>query len=183
MAPGNRVLGVIRPTAEYIGSQTRTGKVGILGTKGTVTSQSYLIEIRKFFPDVQVLQQACPLWVPLIENKEVHSRGLDFFVKKDVQALFAQQPDIDIVVMACTHYPLIHDTIIKYLPPHVRLVGQGPLVAERLKDYLIRHPEMEQRLTQNSTRTYLTTGDAGDFSRNGSFFLGEPFTAAPVILS
>src|SRR5690606_31505274 len=126
------VLGVIRPTAEVIGQYTRTGKVGILATQGTVSSESYVIEIHKFFPEIQVYQEACPLWVPLIENNEFRTPGAEYFIRKDLENLFAKSPDIDTVVLACTHYPLLKDIILKYLPGGVNLISQGELIADSL---------------------------------------------------
>jgi glutamate racemase len=168
-----RVLGVIRPTAEIIGEHTRSGKVGVLGTSGTVRSNSYPIEITKAFPKVQVYQQACPLWVPLIENNEHLDDGADFFVKKYVNQLLEQDSEIDCILLGCTHYPLLLDKIKQYVPDQVKIISQGEIVAASLKDYLHRHPEMEQNLSKGSTRTFLTTDDPFKFDEHASIFFGQ----------
>ena len=163
IAPDNRVLGVIRPTAEVIGDYTKTRSVGVLGTKGTITSGSYGIEIKKFAPDVAVYQQACPMWVHLIENNDYMGDEADFFVRKNLNELMSQSGDIDTVLLACTHYPILMDKIRKVLPEHINIVSQGGIIANSLEDYLQRHPEIETRLTQNGSRQFYTTDDAGDF--------------------
>jgi len=169
--PSKRVLGVIRPTAEVIGNYTKTKEIGVLGTKGTVQSGSYLIEIGHFFPDVKVYQQACPLWVPLIENGEYDKPGADYFVKKYLDQILAQSPDIDTLLLACTHYPLILEKIKVYLPKNIQVVSQGDIVANSLADYLNRHPEMEITLTKNSTRKFITTSDdTDDFDHYAEIF-------------
>lgn len=174
LAPENRVLGVIRPTAEIMGHHTHSGHVGILATPGTVQSDSYVLEMAKFFPDVQVHQQACPLWVPLIEQGEHQSAGADHFIQKDLASLLAQSPNTDLVLLACTHYPLIEDKIRQYLPADKKILTQGSIVADSLADYLGRHPEMESRLSQEGSRRFYTTDDAREFDRKGARFLGEP---------
>lgn len=172
IAPGNRVLGVIRPTSEVIGNFTSSNKVGILATNGTVQSKSYLLEIEKFFPEIQVTQQACPIWVPLVENDEYDNEGADFFIQKGVQQLLEKQPDIDTVLLACTHYPLLQDKIKRYLPQNVKVISQGAIVANSLGDYLQRHPEMESRLTRGGNRDFYTTDAADDFNRAAGKFYG-----------
>lgn len=174
IAPEKRVLGVIRPTTERIGELTTSGKVGVLGTNGTVKSQSYLIEIKKFYPDVEVFQEACPMWVPLIENNEYETEGADFFVEKNLKNLMRQSPDIDTVLLACTHYPLIKDKIETFLPGHVKVVSQGIIVAESLAAYLLRHTEIEKKCSKNAQVSFYTTDSAEDFDRNGSTFYGKP---------
>lgn len=169
----HRVLGVIRPTTEIIGHYTKTGHVGIFATKGTVVSGSYVIEIHKFFPEIKVYQQACPLWVPLIENNEHESPGADYFIKKYIDLLLAQSPDIDTIVLACTHYSLMIHKIRQYLPAHVQLVSQGEIVAESLADYLHRHPEIEALCSKNSHTTYYTTESTEDFDEKAGIFLGK----------
>ncbi len=169
----NRVLGVIRPTAEVIGNYTQSKKVGILGTKGTVNSQSYIIEIGHFFPEVQVFQTACPQLVPLIENKDYETDAADYFVKKYMEALFAQDAEIDTVLLACTHYPILMDLFKKHAPPHVTLLAQGALVAESLHDYLHRHPEIETQIAQTGKMEFYTTDDATDFDEQATVFFGE----------
>jgi glutamate racemase len=170
-----RVLGVIRPTAEVIGNYTQTKEIGVLGTKGTVQSGSYLIEIDHFFPDLKVYQQACPLWVPLIENAEYDKPGADYFVKEYLDQIMAQSPNIDTILLACTHYPLIQDKINAYLPAHIKTVAQGDIVAKSLADYLQRHPDMEQSITQNGTQQFFTTtDDTADFDHHATMFFGAP---------
>lgn len=171
--PGLRVLGVIRPTTEIIGSVSKTGHIGILGTKGTVTSCSYPIEIEKFFPQLKVYQQACPLWVPLVENYEYNTPGADYFIKKDVEQLLAQSPEIDTILLACTHYPLLSEKIRQFTPPHISILSQGQIVAESLADYLERHPELEQYCSKGGKRTFYTTDSTEDFNQHASMFFGE----------
>jgi len=170
--PEKRVLGVIRPTAEVIGRYTHTNAVGVLGTKGTITSGSYEIEINKFFPQVNVHQLACPMWVPIIENGEYRSPGADYFVQKYLDELMTQAPDIDTILLACTHYPLLMDKIRKYLPGHVRVVAQGDIVAHSLADYLTRHGEIEAQLTRNSEMSFYTSDDTADFDQHATTFFG-----------
>ena len=172
--PAKRVLGVIRPTAEVIGNYTQTKQIGVLGTKGTVQSESYLIEISNFFPDVKVHQQACPLWVPLIENGEYDQPGADYFVKKYLAQVMAQSDQIDTLLLACTHYPLLQQKIRDYLPGHIQVIPQGDIVAKSLMDYLERHPEMEQKLSRNGTQQFFSTSDdTSDFDHHASIFFSE----------
>lgn len=172
--PLKRVLGVIRPTAEVIGEYTTTRSVAVLGTKGTVNSESYLIEINHFFPDVKVHQMACPMWVPLVENGEYNSEGADYFVKKYLDQLLAEAPDIDALLLACTHYPLLIDKIKKYLPSGINVITQGEIVARSLADYLHRHPEIEQKCTKGGSRQFFTTDSTEDFDSHASIFFGRP---------
>jgi glutamate racemase len=166
-----RVLGVIRPTAEVIGNFTQSQEIGVLGTKGTIQSQSYAIEINKFFPDVQVHQQACPLWVPLIENGEYNKPGSDYYVQLYLDQLLAQSTSIDTVLLACTHYPLLQKKIEAYLPANIKVVSQGDIVVHSLADYLQRHTEIANDLTQKGTRRfYTTTDDTADFDQHASLF-------------
>lgn len=166
-----RVLGVIRPTAEVIGNYTNSGEIGVLGTKGTVQSGSYLKEIENFFPDVKVHQQSCPLWVPLIENGEHDKPGADYFVKQYLDRIMEQSAGIDTLLLACTHYPLLQQKLKAYLPENINVVAQGDIVAQSLVDYLQRHPEMEQRLSKNGTQEfYTTTDDTADFDHYASMF-------------
>lgn len=170
-----RVLGVIRPTAEVIGNYTTTGEIGVLGTKGTVQSGSYLIEIAHFFPELKIYQQACPLWVPLIENGEYDKPGADDFVNQYLQQLLAQSPNIDTLLLACTHYPLIQEKIKAYLPQKIQVIAQGDIVANSLQNYLQRHPEMEQKISRNGSRQFFTTSDdTADFDYHAEHFFGEP---------
>lgn len=175
--PEKRVLGVIRPTAEVIGDYTKTRHIGVLGTKGTISSGSYLLEIEHFFPDVTVHQLACPMWVPLIESNEYDGESADYFVKKYLNELFAQSSEIDTVLLACTHYPLLMDKIKKHLPSEVRVVAQGNIVARSLEDYLQRHQEIESRLTQKGNIRFFTTDDPKDFNEHASIFFGSEITA------
>jgi len=177
--PSKRVLGVIRPTAEVIGNYTQTNEIGVLGTKGTVQSGSYLIEIGHFFPDVKVHQQACPLWVPLIENGEHDQPGADYFVKKYLDQILAQSPGIDTLLLACTHYPLLQQKINNYLQGSVKVIAQGDIVANSLVDYLQRHPEMDTKLTKTGSRQFCTTtDDTADFDHYAQIFFSEPVTSA-----
>lgn len=175
-----RVLGVIRPTAEVIGNFTQTRSIGVLGTRGTVTSGSYEIEINKFFPDVKVHSMGCPMWVPLIENGEYASAGADYFVEKYLDELLTSAPDIDTILLACTHYPLLMDKIKQFLPDHVQVVPQGGIVADSLSAYLVKHTEMEQRLTKTGNVQFFTTDDTKDFDHHGTAFFGKPVRSAHV---
>ena len=173
IAPDHRVLGVIRPTTEIVGHFSRSGHVGILATRGTVVSQSYVIEIEKFFPEIKVFQQACPMWVPLVENNEHESTGADYFVKKYLDEMLAQSSEIDTVVLGCTHYPLLEKKIRQYLPANVRLLSQGEIVAKSLVDYLYRHPEIETVCSKGGRVEYFTTESADDFDHKAAIFLGH----------
>lgn len=182
IAPDNRVLGVIRPTAEVIGNYTKTRSIGVLGTKGTINSQSYLIEIGKFFPDVKVHQLACPMLVSLIENNEYESDAADFFVKKYIDQLLNEAPDIDTILLACTHYPLLQHTMEKYLPANITVVAQGDIVAHSLADYLHRHPETESRLTKGGHMHFYTTDAPEDFDNHATIFFGSKVQSSYVHL-
>ena len=173
--PDNRVLGVIRPTTEVIGNFTRTGNVGILATRGTVLSESYPIEIAKFYPRLQVYQQACPLWVPLIENNEHDKPGADYFVREYMDQLKAQNAEIDTVLLACTHYPLLKDKIERCLPAGSRLIAQGEIVANSLADYLQRHPEIETRCSRHGERLFYITDSTEDFDSHARIFYGRGY--------
>lgn len=175
--PNHRVLGVIRPTAEVIGDFTKTQNVGVMGTRGTVNSNSYPIEINHFFPEVNVHQQACPMWVPIIENNEHLNEGADFFVNEYIQELLKQSAAIDCILLACTHYPLLIPKIEKYLPQNISLLTQGDIVADSLVDYLKRHQEIEIKLAKNSAREFYTSGDIIAFDSHASLFLGEKISA------
>src|SRR6185437_6835460 len=168
-----RVLGVIRPTAEIIGNYSKTKSIGILGTKGTVKSGSYVIEIEKFFPGIKVYQHACPMWVPLVENNEHRSEGADFFIKKDLEVLLKQSPSIDTILLGCTHYPLLSGKIKSHLPPNISVVSQGRIVAESLQDYLIRHPEIELECSKTGSLQFFTTDSTADFDKHSEIFFNE----------
>ena len=169
-----RVLGVIRPTSEVIGNYSSTGHVGVLGTTGTVQSQSYLLEIQKFFPHLVVSQEACPMWVPLVENGEADSEGDGYFIKENLDNILAADGKIDTLLLACTHYPLLEPRIRAYIPTAVKIVSQGAIVAQSLVDYLERHPEIASRCTKMGGREFFTTGDINDFDTHGSSFFGHP---------
>jgi glutamate racemase len=180
LAPGKRVLGVIRPTTEIIGNYTQTGNIGILGTSGTVLSNSYPIEIEKFFPSMQVFQQACPMWVPLIENGEFNEVGADYFVQKNLQQLLAQSPEIDTILLACTHYPLLLEKIQQFAPSHIRLVAQGEIVAQSLANYLERHTTLANKCSQTGKILFFTTDDANDFNKQAALFFGAPVVSQHI---
>ena len=180
--PERRVLGVIRPTAEVIGSLTKSRHVGVLATEGTIKSESYNLEIRKLHPDLQVSGVACPFWVPLVEYNEADSPGADYFVKKRIDQLMRLDPQIDTIILGCTHYPLLMPKILKYLPAGVRVVPQGEYVAESLKDYLIRHPQIEQRCKKNGEAKYLTTENPEKFKEQAQIFLHEPVEVENITL-
>ena len=182
IAPGKRVLGVIRPTAEILGIFSETKMVGVLATNGTVASESYPMETAKFFPELKVYQEACPMWVPLIESNEHNSHGADFFVKKNLQNLFEKGENIDVVLLACTHYPLLKDKIEEYLPVGVKLISQGEIVAESLADYLQRHPEIENQCSKKGQREFYTTDSTEDFDSHASIFYNEPVSSRHVDL-
>lgn len=173
LAPENRVLGVIRPTAEVVGNYTKTGHVGILGTTGTINSQSYLLEIEKQFPGLHIHQQACPMWVPLIENGEHAAAGSDYFVRKYLGQLFAQSAEIDTLLLACTHYPLLIDKISAHVHKRVTIINQGNIVAPSLVDYLKRHPEMDSRCSKQGFIEFLTTDSTENFDLHGKAFFGQ----------
>ncbi|MBQ9339886.1 MAG: glutamate racemase [Paludibacteraceae bacterium] len=178
-----RVLGVIRPTVEMvIGDQAKTPHVGVLATPGTVASQSYVIEINKLMPQAVVTQQACPMWVPLIEAGEHTVEGADFFVKKYVNELLSKDRQIDRIILGCTHYPLLYDKIRQFTPPSVKLIVQGDIVASSLADYLKRHSELERCLNKGGTCRYLTTEHPEKFSESATLFLSEPVSAEYVAL-
>ena len=168
-----RVLGIIRPTAEVIGSLTDTRHVGVLATEGTIRSESYTLEIRKLFPDIKVTGVACPFWVPLVEYNECDSPGADYFVKKRIDQLMSLDPRIDAIILGCTHYPLLMSSVVKNVPDGVRIMAQGTYVANSLADYLNRHPEMEQKLTKGGTCRYFTTESEERFRETARIFLHE----------
>jgi glutamate racemase len=167
--PNRRVLGVIRPTSESVGHICKSN-LGIFATTGTVTSESYLIEINKFSPHIKVTQQACPLWVPLIENNEHLDEGADYFMKKYIDLLFGKDPVIDAVLLGCTHYPLLKEKLKKFLPPNTEIIAQGSIVAQSLKDYLERHTWMEKKISKNRDLKFYTTDDPNDFNEKSKIF-------------
>ncbi len=178
--PSRRVLGVIRPTAEIIGEMSKTKEVGVLATSGTVSSHAYEVEVQKLFPDIKIYEEACPMWVPLVECGEGESDGADFFIKKDVERLLARSSNIDTLVLGCTHYPILRPKIEQYINADIQLISQGTLVAQALSDYLARHSEMEERLTQNTSCEYLTTESPSKFEEFASFFTREEVKAKHI---
>jgi glutamate racemase len=184
IAPDRRVLGVIRPSVEKVAAITTTGHVGVLGTQGTVLSESYPIELEKW-SDGKVkstVQEACPLWVPLVENNEIDSKGAAFFVEKNVKNLLAKDKDMDTIILGCTHYPLLIRQIRKFVPAHIQILEQGEIVAEKLADYLTRHPEMEKRISGGGRVEFQTTESAGNFNEKATLFLGQPVDAKTISL-
>lgn len=175
-----RVLGVIRPTAEAVGAISRNGHIGLFGTPGTVASQSYDLELAKLHPELKLSSHACPIWVPLVENKEYSGEGADYFVRRDIEALFAMDADIDTVILGCTHYPLLLPTIKRHIPEGTTVVCQGEIVADSLLDYLRRHPEMDARITRGGTVEYLTTEEPSKFSEMAGEFMGESVEAQRI---
>lgn len=171
--PLRRVLGVIRPTAEVVGKLTETKHVGILATPGTIKSDSYNIEINKLWPELSVTGVACPLWVPIVENNEATGAGADYFVKKRIDHILWLDPDIDTLILGCTHYPILMPKIKQYIPEGVKIVSQGEYVAESLKDYLARHTDMDARCTKNGTVRYYTTENADKFKEAARIFITE----------
>lgn len=169
--PTRRVLGVIRPTAECVGTLTHSRHIGILATAGTIKSQSYTLEIEKLYPDIVVNGEACPLWVPLVENHEFDSPGADYFVRQHIDRLLQRDPQIDTLILGCTHYPLLMEKIRQYTPQGITVVAQGEYIARSLQDYLRRHPEMEQRCTKQGQCRFLTTESKEKFEESASIFL------------
>ena len=180
--PHRRVLGVIRPTAEVIGSLTKTRHVGVLATEGTIKSESYNLEIQKFFPDIKVSGVACPFWVPLVEYNEADSPGADYFVKKRIDEIMRKDPEIDAIILGCTHYPLLMPKILKYLPVGVRVIPQGEYVAESLQHYFEQHPQIEQRCSRGADVHYLTTENPQKFKEQAQLFLHEDVEVENITL-
>lgn len=182
IAPHKRVLGVIRPTTEIIGTYSETKEVGILATKGTVASQSYPIEIKKFYPDITTFQQACPMWVPIIENNEIENPGTQYFIKEPLSKLFHKGKNIDVLLLACTHYPLMEEQIREYVPIQVTILTQGRIVAKSLQNYLQRHPEIEEKCSKNSQLQFFSTDAVADFEEKGTLFFGKKVICTQVSL-
>lgn len=178
-----RVLGVIRPSAEAIGSLTKTNFVGVLGTVGTVVSESYPLEINKLFPKIKTYQRACPLWVPLIENDEYLNIGADYFFMNDINTLLKKCNKIDAIILGCTHYPLIINSLKKIIPKNIKLISQDKIVAESLKDYLKRHPEIEGKCSKNNNVQFYTTDDAEIFNCRGKIFFGKELFSKKISLT
>lgn len=171
--PDHRVLGVIRPTVEAIGDITRSRHIGVLATPGTVKSRSYTLELEKTYPDIRVTEYDCPMWVPLVEANEALGDGADYFVKKYLDGIMSRDPEIDTLVLGCTHYPILLPKIREYAPENVRIIAQGSLVAESLADYLTRHPEIESQCSKNGTTQFITTESPEKFNRLASLFLKQ----------
>lgn len=180
--PTRRVLGVIRPTAESIGQITRTRHIGIMATPGTIRSHTYELEIAKLHPDIKVTGQACPMWVPIIENMEFQSEGADYFVQKYINQLLENDPDIDAIILGCTHYPLLYDKIRHYTPDHIQLISQGEYVATSLCNYLERHPDIDHCTTRGGITRFYTTEHPASFEENAAVFLGRNIKAERIIL-
>ncbi len=180
--PNKRVLGVIRPTAEVVGNYSSTNNIGVLATNGTVESKSYLLEIAHFFPDINVYQEACPIWVSLVENKEFDKAGADYFIKQHIDRLMQKSPEIDTILLACTHYPLLLPKILKYVKAGVKIISQGEIVANSLKEYLDRHPEIASKCAQNSQIRFCTTDSTTDFDENGAIFFGKSIKSEHILL-
>jgi glutamate racemase len=178
----NRVLGVIRPTTEIIGQFSKSKKIGILATAGTVASESYPIEIHKFFPGLTVYQEACPMWVPIVENNEYDKPGADYFVQKHIDRIMEKDKAIDTLLLACTHYPLLKEKIAKAAPAGVTIISQGEIVANSLSEYLERHPAMEQRCSRGKSRVFYTTDSTEDFDNHASIFFGENISSQRIVL-
>lgn len=168
-----KALGVIRPTTEVIGNYTHSRHIGLLATQGTVASKSYVLEIERFFPDIRVYQEACPMWVPIVENNMLHRKGSEYFIEENVQHLLAQSPKIDAIILACTHYPLLLPLIRKFTPPHVKILSQGELVAKSLKDYLGRHAEIEKECLKEGRTLFFTTENPSNFNDKAGMFFGR----------
>jgi len=180
--PSRRVLGVIRPTVEAIDQVSRTKHIGILGTSGTILSRSYELEVAKLFPHIRVVGEACPMWVPLVENREFDSPGADYFIQKHLDHLLAQDQQIDTVLLACTHYPLLLNKIRQFLPKAINIFAQGKLVAHSLEDYLFRHPEIDERLTKNGICRFQTTESEAKFAESASVFLQQSINVEQIVI-
>lgn len=180
--PHRRVLGVIRPTVECIGSITRTRHIGLLATAGTIKSESYPLEVHKLFPDITVNGVACPMWVPLVENNEAQGEGADYFIRKYIDLLLRKDALIDTVILGCTHYPILLPKIRQYIPPHIRIIAQGEYVAASLKDYMNRHPEMDAKCTRGGNCTFYTTEAEEKFIESASTFLQQQISVKRITI-
>lgn len=180
--PARRVLGVIRPTVECIGNITQNQHIGILATAGTVKSESYPLEIHKLFPDIRVSGVACPMWVSLVENNESQNEGTDYFIRKYIDQLLTKDPQIDTVILGCTHFPILLPKIRQYIPEHISVISQGEYVAQSLKDYLRRHPEMDAKCTKNGNCSFYTTEAEEKFTESASTFLQQQIRVKHITL-
>lgn len=180
--PARRVLGVIRPTVECIGEISKNQHIGVLATAGTIKSESYPLEIHKLFPEIQVSGTACPMWVSLVENNESQDEGADYFIRKYIDQLLSKDPQIDTVILGCTHFPILLPKIRQYIPDHISVIAQGEYVAESLKDYLKRHPEMDAKCTKNGNCLFYTTEAEEKFSESASTFLKQQISVKHITL-
>ena len=180
--PARRVLGVIRPTVECVGEISKNQHIGVLATAGTIKSESYPLEIHKLFPEIQVSGTACPMWVSLVENNESQDEGADYFIRKYIDQLLSKDPQIDTVILGCTHFPILLPKIRQYIPEHVSVIAQGEYVAESLKDYLKRHPEMDAKCTKNGNCQFYTTEAEEKFSESASAFLKQQISVKHITL-
>lgn len=180
--PSRRVLGIIRPTVEYLDEITETRHVGILATSGTIKSQSYPLEIKKLFPDIIVSGEACPIWVPLVETGEAESEGADYFIRRHIDNLLAKDDKIDTLILGCTHYPILYDKIRKYTPEHIKVIKQGEYVGKSLTNYMARHPEMDELCTKQGTCRFLTTESGDIFKQYASIFFNEDIHVRSIAL-
>lgn len=180
--PRKRVLGIIRPTVEYLDEITETRHVGVLATSGTIKSQSYPLEIKKLFPDIVVSGEACPIWVPLVENGEAHSEGADYFIRRHIDNLLAKDEKIDTIILGCTHYPILYDKIRQYTPQHIKVITQGEYVGKSLVNYLERHPEMDMLCTKQGGCRFLTTESGEVFKQYASIFFDNSIQVQSIAL-
>ena len=180
--PARRVLGVIRPTVECVGEISKNQHIGVLATAGTIKSESYPLEIHKLFPEIQVSGTACPMWVSLVENNESQDEGADYFIRKYIDQLLSKDPQIDTVILGCTHFPILLPKIRQYIPEHISVIAQGEYVAESLKDYLKRHPEMDAKCTKNGNCQFYTTEAEEKFSESASTFLKQQISVKRITL-
>ncbi len=180
--PRKRVLGIIRPTVEYLDEITDTRHVGVLATSGTIKSQSYPLEIKKLFPDIVVSGEACPIWVPLVENGEAHSEGADYFIRRHIDNLLAKDEKIDTIILGCTHYPILYDKIRQYTPQHIKVITQGEYVGKSLVNYLERHPEMDMLCTKQGGCRFLTTESGEVFKQYASIFFDNSIQVQSIAL-
>ena len=180
--PARRVLGVIRPTVECVGEISKNQHIGVLATAGTIKSESYPLEIHKLFPEIQVSGTACPMWVSLVENNESQDEGADYFIRKYIDQLLSKDPQIDTVILGCTHFPILLPKIRQYIPDHINVIAQGEYVAESLKDYLKRHPEMDAKCTKNGNCQFYTTEAEEKFSESASTFLKQQISVKHITL-
>lgn len=182
IAPDRRVLGVIRPSVEKVAEITENGHVGVLGTVGTVVSESYPIELEKWSGGkvVSTVQEACPMWVPIVENNEIGTEGAEYFIRRHILNIIAKDKDLDTLILGCTHYPLLLETIQKYVPRNIKILDQGKIIAEKLQEYLVRHPEIDNRLTKGGSLTFQTTESAENFEGKAALFMEQKVKAEHV---